>query len=240
MDALEFGRTPRAAVRKGGFSANAVCFSRLTASLPSAARRDIGRRGTAAKPIVEVVPYEKVKHSLVDGQRPPMWCVYDFRFLTWSKAAAGAIMIGLRRLMSISVPVAMFLLVFADHGFGQALVGGQTALDNAGGAGARSPGNMVSAGVAQTLDFGGHVTIITEQAATDGGLLAQTIAASLDILFEQLNQALLLFHNLLLARAGRPPAIPGLGLEAVRIKEPRPGNLVQTARLQAKARRSPR
>lgn len=185
-----------------------------------------------------VVPSEKVKHSLVDGQRPPMWCVYDFRFLTWSKAAAGAIMIGLRRLMSVSVLVVVFLLVFASHGFGQSLVGGQTALDNTAAAGARSPGNMVGAGVAQHLNFGGHVTVITEQGASDGGLLAQTIAASLDILFEQLNQALLLFHNLLLARAGRPPAIPGLALKAVRIEEPRPGNLVNTARLQAKTQRS--
>ena len=147
-------------------------------------------------------------------------------------------MIGLRSLTSASVLVVIFPLVFANRGFGQSLVGGQTALDNAAAAGARSPGNMVSAGVAQHLDFGGHVTVITEQGASDGGLLAQTIAASLDILFEQLNQALLLFHNLLLAQAGRPPALPGLGLKAVRIEEPRPGNLVNTARRQAKARRS--
>ena len=185
-----------------------------------------------------VVPSEKVKHSLVDGQRPPMWCVYDFRLLTWSRAVAGAIMIGLRRLMSVSVLVVVFLLVFASHGFGQSLVGGQTALDNTAAAGARSTGNMVGAGVAQHQAFGGHVTVITEGGPPEVEPFREAFVASLELLFEQLNDALLLFHNLLLARAGRPPAIPGLALKAVRIEEPRPGNLVNTARLQAKTQRS--
>jgi len=149
-------------------------------------------------------------------------------------------MIGLRRLMSVSVLVVMFLLVFANPGFGQSLAPAQTALDNAAAAGARSPGNMVTAGVAQHQAFGGHVTVITEAGPPEVEPFRQAIVASLEILFEQLNQALLLFHNLLLARAGRPPALPGIGLKSVRIEEPRPGSLVNTARWQAKARRSPR
>ena len=147
-------------------------------------------------------------------------------------------MIVLRRLTSASVLVVMFSLVFANHGFGQTLAPAQTALDNAAAAGSRSPGNMVSAGVAQHQAFGGHVTVITESGPPEVEPFRQVIVASLEALFEQLNQALVLFHNLLLARAGRPPALSGLGLKAVRIEEPRPGNLVNSAQWQAKAQRS--
>ena len=165
-----------------------------------------------------------------------MWCVYDLWFFTWSKAVEGAIMIDLHRLMSASFLVVVLLLVFANHGFGQSLAPAQTALDNAAAAGTRSPGNMVSAGVAQHQEFGGHVTVITEPGGPpEVEPFRQAIVASLEVLFEQLNQALLLFHNLILARAGRPPA---LGLKAVRIEDPQPGNLVGSALLQAKARRS--
>ena len=55
------------------------------------------------------------------------------------------------------VTVTAMILAFAAaprDAFSQAIVGGQTALDNAASAGARSPGDMVSAGVAQALAFG--------------------------------------------------------------------------------------
>ena len=144
-------------------------------------------------------------------------------------------MSGIGRLKSASVVVGTFLLVFSNPGFGQSIAGQQTALDNAADAGSRSPGNMVTAGVAQHQAFGGHVTVITESGPPVPEPFPQIIAASLEALFDQLNEALLLFHNLILARAGRPPAIPTAGLKVVRNNKPHPGSLAATALLQAKA-----
>lgn len=139
------------------------------------------------------------------------------------------------RILSASI-LALTSLVFASEGFGQALVGAQTALDNVGAAGARSPGNMVSAGVGQALNFGNHVTVITEQTRPTS-LRAETIAASLQILFDQLNQALLLFHNLILAQAGRPPEILKTRAKTVGRETLRPGFLVETISAPATFRR---
>lgn len=145
-------------------------------------------------------------------------------------------MIGLRRLTSVSLLAVVLPLVFASHGFGQTLAPAQTALDNAGAAGARAPGIMVGAGVAQAVSFGNHVTVITEQGAQTSPR-AETIAASLQILFDQLNQALLLFHNLILAQAGRPPEILKTREKTVVRETLRPGFLTETIAASATYRR---
>ena len=132
--------------------------------------------------------------------------------------------------------LAVTWLVFVNEGFGQALVGGQTALDNAAAAGARSPGNMVSAGVGQAVNFGNHVTVITDQ-GPQTSLRAETIAASLQILFDQLNQALLLFHNLILAQAGRSPEILKTQGKAEGRETMYPGFLAETVSSTATFRR---
>ena len=95
-------------------------------------------------------------------------------------------------------------------------VAGRTALENvAGGAvGLRSPGNMVQAGVARTVD---HIVLgrigyrdITEtEASRPTSPRAQFLSDALEAVFEQLNLAIQYFENLLRVRAGLPPEIPG-------------------------------
>ena len=95
---------------------------------------------------------------------------------------------------------------------GQVITNGQNPLDNAAAAGARAPGNMVAAGVAQAFGIhddarAGHEITETE---TPTSVRAQALADSIAILFEQLNQAITAFHNLLLLRGGRTPTITGV------------------------------
>lgn len=116
---------------------------------------------------------------------------------------------------------------------GQSIIGAQTALDNVSGAGGRAPGNMVSAGVAQTIDFGNRAfagTVITE-AAPGTSIRAETIAASLNILFEQLNLAIVAFHNLLRARAGLSPVLPAFSRTKTAVEAIKPGRLASPERL---------
>ncbi len=89
---------------------------------------------------------------------------------------------------------------------------GQSAADNsrAGAVGLRAPGNMVIAGVArlqqQTRLAQAPITIT--EAAREISIRKQLLIDSINIIFEQVNDALSLFGNLLLLRAGRTPTIP--------------------------------
>jgi len=88
----------------------------------------------------------------------------------------------------------------------------QNALQNvsAGALAARSPGNMVGAGVARTLaaaDFGRAIIEITEQPPGPDPK-ATFLAEAVGEIFTQLNRALLLFENVLRLRAGLPPRVP--------------------------------
>lgn len=83
---------------------------------------------------------------------------------------------------------------------------------SAGAAAARAPGNMVSAGVTRALERAPQAlgTIrITETARSRP--ISEVVAATLNTFFDQLNNAVLLFINLLRARDGLAPIIPGLG-----------------------------
>ena len=89
---------------------------------------------------------------------------------------------------------------------------GQHASDNVNGGAlaARSPGNMVSAGVGRALaaaDFakgGIEITETTRPISPRAVFLVDAI----EIIFDQLNSALLLFENVLRLRAGLPPLVP--------------------------------
>lgn len=88
----------------------------------------------------------------------------------------------------------------------------QNALQNvsAGALAARSPGNMVSAGVGRTLtaaDFGRSIIEIAEQPLGPDPK-AIFLADAVEEIFSQLNRALLLFENVLRLRAGLPPRVP--------------------------------
>ncbi len=78
-------------------------------------------------------------------------------------------------------------------------------------AGARSPGRMVLEGVIRYEAVRARPLIPIE--ITEGGddvisLRSQLIADLLQTVFDNLNLAIVGFHNALLARAGRPPFIP--------------------------------
>ena len=93
----------------------------------------------------------------------------------------------------------------------QTIIQGGTALDNAATAGARAPGNMVANGLSRVQEFAERAAAgpqITEQAPPETDVWSQALADSITILFDQLDQAIFLFHNLLLARAGEPLIIP--------------------------------
>lgn len=81
---------------------------------------------------------------------------------------------------------------------------------SAGALAGRSPGNLVSAGVARTLaaaDFGRSIIEITEEPPGPDPK-ATLLADAIKTVFDQLNQALLLFENVLRIRAGLPPRVP--------------------------------
>jgi hypothetical protein len=69
---------------------------------------------------------------------------------------------------------------------------------------------MVSAGVARTLikanEGRGIIEITEEPPAPDPK--ATFLIEAIESVFEQINQAILLFENLLRARAGLPPRVP--------------------------------
>ena len=95
-------------------------------------------------------------------------------------------------------------------------VAGRTALENAsaGGAGGRSPGNLVISGASRAQAaivsprFGFSITETSRPISPRAQFLAQAI----QIIFTDLNVAISLLQNVLLARAGLPPALPGSSL----------------------------
>jgi len=89
---------------------------------------------------------------------------------------------------------------------------GQHASDNvsAGAIAARSPGNMVIAGLVrrqEAADFarGGIEIVETTRPTSPGDVF---LADAIEIIFDQLKSVILLFENVLRLRAGLPPLIP--------------------------------
>ncbi len=96
--------------------------------------------------------------------------------------------------------------------YGQVSPPGRSAQENAssGAVASRAPGNLVTAGVARTLQAAdlaraGVEITETERPTSIGD---QLLADSIEIVFSQLNQAIVLLENLFLAQVGQPPVIP--------------------------------
>jgi len=86
---------------------------------------------------------------------------------------------------------------------------GQTAVDNSRGGAVRTrnPGRMVSDGVVRHADFADRQslgTVISEAPVDDP--LPGLIAEALQIVFDQINEAITAFRSLLLVRAGETPS----------------------------------
>ncbi len=82
----------------------------------------------------------------------------------------------------------------------------QTALDNASGSSvrARVPGDLVTAGVARAVAFSdaANAGVQITETSQPTSIRAQAIADSLEIVFQALNQTLVLFEDLWLAQLG--------------------------------------
>jgi len=108
--------------------------------------------------------------------------------------------------------LAAIALCWSGTAGAQDIIEGGTALENSRGGAVRerAPGRMVTAGVSRAQEFQNSIRggiEITEPAPVSSPrseLLAESIAA----VFNQINLAIVGFHNLLLARAGRPAVIP--------------------------------
>ena len=90
-------------------------------------------------------------------------------------------------------------------------VQGYTPLDNirAGALADRSPGSMVSDGVDRAMEaawFARNGIEITETESSTS-VTAQVTTQVMATVFDQINLAIVAFHNLLLARAGRAPIV---------------------------------
>ena len=105
------------------------------------------------------------------------------------------------------------ILATALSAFAQIGPPAQRAIDNVSGGAIRlmAPGNMVSAGVGRMSEFRDQAQAPIEIVETERpvSLRAQTLSAAIEIVFEQINEALVLLHNLILVRAGRDPQLPG-------------------------------
>ncbi len=90
--------------------------------------------------------------------------------------------------------------------------GGRTALQNVSGGAVRgrSPGNLVIAGVAraQQAITPGLVGVTITETSRPTEPRAQFLVDAIDAIFSQLNQLIVFFEDLLLARAGLPSRIP--------------------------------
>lgn len=99
----------------------------------------------------------------------------------------------------------------APAALGQTLIQGRTAFENADSAGARSPGNMVTAGVARAVQAakdGRAIHPITEQAPTEPGPTGQFVSEAGTAVITQLFDFFFYFSNRFLARAGYLPIFP--------------------------------
>jgi hypothetical protein len=94
--------------------------------------------------------------------------------------------------------------------WGQVTLGGRPD-DNVAAAGARSPGTMVNIGVVRSQlgsQFAQSPIEITDPTPTDPEPRHVFLSEAIEILFEQLNETLLYFENLLRERAGLDPREP--------------------------------
>jgi hypothetical protein len=120
-------------------------------------------------------------------------------------------LIGLTGRLGLALAV---ICAIASTAAAQFPVSGRTALENARGSAirnpeARTPGNLVQEGVARAREFGrgADIGVDVTETSRPPSLRAQILAESIEIVFDQLNTAITLFHNLILARGGRSPRL---------------------------------
>jgi len=111
----------------------------------------------------------------------------------------------IRGLLVLSMGV---VLLESSVAWGQVIIDTFPALDNvsANSLRARAPGNMVQAGVARAKQVARPDIVNTE---VPPSIKAIFLAEAIDIIFDDINNALLLVINLFRARAGIEPYIPG-------------------------------
>ena len=125
----------------------------------------------------------------------------------------------MRKRISFKVMAVTMLAGLAPGAWAQAQipVWQQTAADNArgGAVSGRAPGRMVTAGVVRALEFAdaGRAGVQITDVASPSSFRTNALVASIAALFEELNQAMLVIGNLLLARSGigLEPAMQGSG-----------------------------
>ena len=102
------------------------------------------------------------------------------------------------------------LILCGTPALGQTIISGGYAHVNAATSGARAPGRMVNAGVVRALsaiNLARRGVTITET-ERPMSFAATFLAEALPAIFEELNQAIIFFENLLRARAGLPLRVP--------------------------------
>jgi hypothetical protein len=113
-------------------------------------------------------------------------------------------------LWAVALP-AVFVLCFEATTRGQNNVAGNTALENAraGSVRGRAPGNIVTAGVARAQNAANFARGGVEITETSRPVhwRVDFLVEAINIVFEQVNQAIALFANLLAVRAGGEPVI---------------------------------
>lgn len=105
--------------------------------------------------------------------------------------------------MLIAAGWAMWMALPAS---GQVLIDGGSASNNASGGAVRgrAPGQRVDAGIAEHQNFGGAPEV-TDPAPDEDAARQFLLVESINTVFDQINEAILLFRDLLLLRAGRTP-----------------------------------
>ena len=116
-----------------------------------------------------------------------------------------------RRAISVVLVTIFVGLGWAVPADAQVVINARSPRENAspGAVALRAPGNMVRAGVARAQEFARTAAAGVEITQVERpSVWAQALAESIATVFNQLNTGIVLFQNLLPARAGRPPVLP--------------------------------
>jgi hypothetical protein len=128
------------------------------------------------------------------------------------KGICGGLGMTIRRQVTIGLLASVAAMFTAASAQGQGVITGFPVNENVRGGALhqRAPGNMVRAGVARAQEFANAAAAGVEitETADETSVWSNALAESIATVFNQLNLAIVGFHNLLLARAGRPPVVP--------------------------------
>ena len=112
-------------------------------------------------------------------------------------------------LIGLSLVVVFSMIAAPSHGQVVTAPGAIWESTGIGAQGLRAPGKMVGAGLARAADLMPDALAYTQITETDApSLRTQLMVDVVDTFFRDLNTALVMFQNVILGRAGRPPGIP--------------------------------